>query len=442
MMCEQDIVLCDGVRTPIGHFAKSLAGFSPERLLELTIRNLLRRTKLDAELIDGVVAGWVGQGSHAPNIARIASLNAGLPLRTHGITVQCNCVSGMEAATIAGRSLSFEEGQVFIACGTESMSRMAYAVRGPRSHSALRTMDSLRQNWNDLWETEGVEIVDCIEEGLRDPIRHTNMAETAEICAQRYGISRQEQDDYAIETFRRCQAAWENGFYNSHVEAVEGFGKDEYIGLRAKLIKDPSMLRNAPFIFKRNEYPFSRFYEDFGPLIGKPWDEASCQPSVTLFNACARSDAAAAVLVTSGTKAKELGIKPICRLKAWAYWGYEPSQMGLAPAFAVDVALKRAGLKFADLDWIELHEAFAATVLSVFKVGEKEFGHRWREKWDAGRVNPNGGSIPLGHPLAATGTRLLLNLAYQMQTDPNARYGLAAACAAGGIGGAIIIERV
>ena len=446
MMCEQDIVLCDGVRTPVGHFAKSLAAVLPEKLLEASIRDLMRRTKLDPSLVDGIVAGWVGQGSHAPNIARIASLNAGLPLRTHAITVQCNCVSGMEAVTIAGRSLAFEEGEVFIAGGTESMSNIPYAVRGPRSHPALRSMDSLRQNWNALWDADGVIIADCIDEGLRDPIRHTNMAETAEICAQRYGISRQEQDDYTIETFKRCAAAWENGFYKSHVEpyaAPEGtIEQDEYIRLRAKLVKDPSMIRNAPYIFKRNDYPFPKFYEDFGGLIGKPYDEATCPPSVTLFNACARSDAAATVIVTSGRKAKELGLTPICRLKSWAYWGYEPSQMGVAPAFAADVALKRGGFSFDDLDWIELHEAFAATVLSAFKVGETNFGHRWKKKWEAGRINPNGGSIPLGHPLAATGTRLLLNLAYQMRTDTSCRLGMAAACAAGGIGGAIVVEKV
>jgi len=446
MMCEQDIVLCDGVRTPVGHLAKSLAGILPEKLLELSIRDLLRRTRLDPAVVDGIVAGWVGQGSHAPNIARIAALNAGLPLRSHAITVQCNCVSGMESVTIAARSIAFEEGEVFVAGGTESMSSIPYAVRGPRSHPALRSMESLRQNWNGLWETDGLTIADCIEEGLRDPVRHTNMAETAEICAQIYGISRQEQDDYAIETFRRCRQAWDNGFYQNHVEPVRTPGgtleKDEYVQLRAKLIKDPAMIRNAPCLFKRTDYPFSKFYQDFGPLIGKKFDEAASLPSVTLFNSCARSDAAATVVVTSARKAKELGLKPLCRLKSWAYWGFEPSQMGVAPAFAADVALKRGGFSFEDLDWIELHEAFAATVLSAFKVGETNFGHQWKKKWEEGRLNPNGGSIPLGHPLAATGTRLLLNLAYQMRTDPSAKLGMAAACAAGGIGGAIIVEKV
>lgn len=443
----KDIVLCDGVRTPIGHFAKSLSSVMPETLLETSIGHLIRRTKLNPETVDGIIIGWVGQGSHAPNIARMSAIRAGLPEHSHAITIQCNCISGMEAISIAAKNIITGEGDLFIAGGTESMSTMPFAIRGSRADRLLRSMDVLKEKWPEVWNEPGVTVKDCIEEGLTDPVKGLNMAQTAEVCAQRYGISREEQDEYTAETFRRCYEAEKNGFYATHVEPFmladkKILEKDEYIMLREKLVKDPSMIRNAPVLFQRNDYPFKKFYEEYGKYISvKSWDEGTCKPTVTLFNSCARSDAAAVIIVTNEKKAKELNLPIIARLRSWSYWGFDPARMGVAPAYAAKEALDRAELDFNDLDNIELHEAFAASVLSAFHVGEKEFGHKWRTKWEKGDVNPNGGSISLGHPLAATGTRLLLNLAYKLKADKNARIGMAAACASGGIGGAMIIEK-
>ena len=162
---------------------------------------------------------------------------------------------------------------------------------------------------------------------------------------------------------------------------------------------------------------------------------------MTLFNSCGRSDGASAVIVTTPERAAQAGLTPLAELKGWGYYGNEPAFMGVSPALAAPVALKEAGLSFKELDYVELHEPFAATVLSIFKLGP-EHDCDWRGKYESGALNPNGGSIALGHPLGATGTRLVLNLMYALNEDPQARLGLAAACAGGGTGGALVLEKL
>ena len=441
------VVLCGGIRTPIGHFAKSLSSVSPEHLLMLTINALLAKTTLYPHAVDGVVAGWVGQGSHAPNIARIAVLLSHLPEKAHAVTVQANCISGLEAISSAARHIVMGEGDIYIAGGAESMSSFPYAIRGDRSTKELRSLETLRANWSSLLDHEGIGIVDCIEEGLTDPVRNLNMAATAEVCAQMYSIDRKAQDAYALETYRRCLAAENSGFYASHVTPVEEHGqtyleKDEYPYLRENLVKKTEMLSKAPVLFDSSIFGIQHFYELYGPyILGKKYIEGQSQATVTLFNSCARSDGAAAVIVASEKRAKELGLEILAEIIDWGYWGNDPAYMGIAPVFATANALERAGIGFDQIDLIELHEAFAATCLSVFKVGREKYGHHWESKWKDGKLNPNGGSIPLGHPLAATGTRIVLNALYQMKAKPEIRYALSTACAAGGLGGAMLLKK-
>src|SRR5258706_6849767 len=441
------VVLCGGIRTPIGHFSKSLSAISPEHLLMLTINALLAKTTLYPHAVYAVMTGWFGQGSHAPNIARIAVLLSHLPEKAHAVTVQANCVSGMEAISSAARHIVMDEGDLYIAGGTESMSSMPYAIRGDRSIKELRSLATVRANWASLLDHEGIGIVDCIEEGLNDPVRNLNMAATAEVCAQMYSIDRKSQDAYAFETYRRCLAAEESGFYATHVTPVEEHGtkvleKDEYPYLRESLVKKPEMLGKAPVLFENSAFTMKHFYELYGQyILGKEYTEGQTEASVTLFNSCARSDGAAAVIVASEKRAKELGLEILAEIVDWGYWGNDPAHMGVAPVFATANALERAGISFDQLDLIELHEAFAATCLSIFKVGREKYGHHWESKWKDGKLNPNGGSIPLGHPLAATGTRIVLNALYQMKRKPEVRYALAAACAAGGLGGAMVIKK-
>jgi len=444
---SKKIVISTGLRTPIGHLAKSLSKVLPEDLMGAVIRELIKRSKLDPNQVDGVMVGWVGQGSHAPNIARIAALKTGrLPEKAHAMTVQANCVSGLEAVSSAARHIIMGEGDLYIAGGTESMSTFPYAIRGPRSAKPLRSLDRVKKEWNQLWENQEVTITDTMEEGLIDPIKKINMAATAEVCAQMFGISREEQDQYAHETFKRCFEAQESGFYSSHVVPYKQnnqvlLEKDEYVMLRKNLVKKPEMLKKAPALFDSEVFRIKEFYEKFGEhIVGKSYSPSD-KGTVTLFNSCARSDGAAAVIVTSEEKAKELGLEILAEIKSWAYYGINPAHMGIAPVFASQTACKRADLKFDQITNLELHEAFAATCLSIFHIGQEKFGQNWKGAWDEKRLNPNGGTIPLGHPLAATGTRILLNLIYAMKSDPKAQYGLATACAAGGLGGAMILQK-
>lgn len=442
------IVICTGVRTPIGHLSKSLASILPEDLMGAVIRDLVKKANLDPQYVDGVIVGWVGQGSHAPNVARIATLKAGrLPEKAHSTTLQANCVSGMESICSSARHIILGEGDLYIAGGTESMSTFPYAIRGPRSAKSLRSLQNLKSEWSRLWEDPEVCITDTMEEGLTDPVKRLNMAATAEVCAQMFGITRKEQDAYAHETFRRCLASEEQGFYKSHVVPFKHKGEtllesDEYIELRKNLVAKPEMMAKAPTLFGSEAFDIEDFYKAYGEhIVGKTY-APDAEATVTLFNSCARSDGAAAVIVTSYELAKDLKLEILGEIKSWAYHGINPAHMGIAPVFASQTALDRAGIQFGDLDQIEVHEAFAATCLSIFHVGREKFGHAWKKYWDEGRLNPHGGTIPLGHPLAATGTRIVLNLLHALKENPNGRLGLATACASGGLGGAIVVEKV
>jgi acetyl-CoA acetyltransferase family protein len=443
---SKTIVIAGGARTPIGHISRSLSGLTADALMVDALNATLSRARLAKDAVDGVIVGWVGQGFQSPNIARVAALRAGLPERVQSVTVQNNCVSSIESISSACRFILAGEGEVYLAGGVEVMSRLPYTIDGSRASKALRSFETVKAKWGELLTTPDVAVVDSIEEGLTDPVEKINMAATAEVCAQMYGISRAEQDDYARESFRRCLAGWKSGFFDSHVSPVVRDGKavlekDEYPFLREDLVEKPQMFAKAPALFDNSVYSLKDFYRDYGRHIpGKTYQEGM-KGSVTLFNACGRSDGAAAVVVTTAEKAKALGLDVLAEIKSWGFIGNNPALMGVAPALAAPVALQRAGVSFDALDQIELHEPFAATVLSIFKLGKEKFGHDWAAKNASGALNPNGGSIAVGHPLGATGARLMLNLAHALRKNPKGRYGMLSACAGGGVGGALVIER-
>src|SRR4029077_16627496 len=299
------------------------------------------------------------------------------------------------------------------------------------SRKELRSTETIKANWADLLSKEGVSLVDCIEEGLTDPVKKLNMAATAEVCAQMYSIDRAAQDAYALETYRRALAAGEDGFYATHTIPVVEDGKtllekDEYPYLRESLVKKPEMMAKAPVLFENSAFTMKDFYKLYGEhILGKSYQPGQTQASVTLFNSCARSDGAAAIIVASEKRARELNLEILGELVTWGYYGNNPAQMGIAPVFATAMVLERAGIRFDDIDLIELHEAFSATCLSIFKVGREKYGHHWESRFKDGKLNPHGGSIPLGHPLAATGTRVVLNALYEMKKNPKVRYALA-----------------
>jgi acetyl-CoA C-acetyltransferase len=439
------IVLCAGARTPIGHISNSLSNLQADDLMTDAVKATLDKAELPADKVDGLIVGWVAQSVEAPNIARIAVLKSGLPEQAQAVTVQNNCVSSIEAIAAAARFIMAGEGELYIAGGTEVMSRMPYIISGTRSQKELRNLEVVKKGWNTLLESQSVAVIDAMENGLTDPVKKINMAGTAEVAAQMYGVTREEQDAYALDSFKKTLSAWKRGFYNDHVVSVRRDGqvlldKDEYPHLREGLIAKPQMLTKAPALFDNSQYSIKDFFRDFGHYCdGVEYEEGKTKGTVTLFNSCGRSDGASAIVVTTEARAKALGLKPLAELKGWGFYGNNPAHMGVSPALAAPVALKNAGLTFDQLDNIELHEPFAATVLSIFKLGKQKFGHDWEAKLNAGRLNPNGGSIALGHPLGATGTRMMLNLLGALR-ESKGRYGMMAACAGGGMGGAMVVE--
>ncbi len=440
------IVLGAGARTPIGHIARSLAQVPPEDLMVAAMLETLKRSRVSPEAVSGVIVGWVGQSFHAPNIARVAALKAGLPEKVQTVTVQNNCVSSIEAIASAARFILAGEGDLYIAGGTESMSQFPYTFQGSRDMKPLRSLDALKKSWGTILEDQSVAVVDSMEEGLTDPVKNINMAGTAEVVAQMYGITREAQDAYAVESLRRNVKAWNEGFYASHVVPYKHgettIEKDEYPFLREDMLANPGRMAKAPLAFDNAAFTIKDFFGRYGGYMnGSRFDPEKTHGTVTLFNSVARSDGAAALIVTTEEKAKALGIEILGELAGWGFYGNNPAHMGVAPALAAPVALERAGLPFDALDQIELHEPFAATVLSIFKVGKDTFGHDWAAKDAAGKLNPNGGSLAMGHPLGATGARLMLNLLYAMKADPSKKSGMIAACAGGGMGGAMVVKK-
>lgn len=443
---DKKTVICGGARTPIGHISRTLARATPEELLRQAAQAALAKAGLKKDDVDGVVTGWVGQSFDAPNIARVSALRLGLPERVQSVTVQNNCVSSIEAVSAASRFIALGEGKAYLAGGTESMSLMPYTLKGSRAAKELRSLDTVRTRWAEILSGSEVSVVDSIEQGLTDPVKNINMAGTAEVLAQMYGITREEQDAYAHSSFKRCLEGWKKGAYADHVVPFRADGvvleQDEYVFLREDLVAKPAMFAKAPALFDNSAYSIKRFYEDYGKFVdGRKYEEGKTKGTVTLFNSCGRSDGAAVVVVATEERARELGLPILAEVMGWAFVGNNPAHMGVAPALAAPLALERAGIRFEDLDQIELHEPFAATVLSIFKFGREKFGHDWRAKNEAGSMNPNGGSIALGHPLGATGARLMLNLLHALKANPDSRYGMIAACAGGGMGGALVIER-
>lgn len=443
---SKTIVIAGGARTPIGHLSRSLTNLAPESLLVDALQSTIARAKLPKDAVDGVIAGWVGQAFSAPNIARVAALRAGLPEKVQSVTVQNNCVSSIESVASAARFILAGEGDLYLAGGVEVMSRFPYSIDGSRASKALRSLDTVKAKWGELLTSGEATVVDSMEAGLTDPVEKINMAGTAEVVAQIYGVDRAAQDEYARESFRRALEGWKSGFYQTHVVPVTRDGavvldKDEYPHLREDLVAKPQMFAKAPALFDNSAYSMKDFYRDYGRhMPGKAYQEGA-KGSVTLFNSCGRSDGAAAVIVTTTEKAKALGLDVLAEIKGWGFVGNNPAHMGVAPALAAPVALQKAGVSFDALDQIELHEPFAATVLSIFKLGKDKFGHDWAAKNASGALNPNGGSIAVGHPLGATGARLMLNLVHALRKNPKGRYGMLAACAGGGMGGALVVEK-
>jgi acetyl-CoA C-acetyltransferase len=397
----KEVVIVSGCRTAIGKHGGAFRKTPAQDLAATALQGAIERSGIDPNLFSDVIVGCIGQQSDAPNIGRVAGLMAGVPVHVPGCTIQRNCVSGMMSISMAYQAIQAGDGDVFLCGGVESMSTAPYVVRGARWGLKLR---------HDKF-------IDTLWEGLTDPVCDEVMGYTAENLAMMYDISQEEQDKFAVKSHQKAFRATRMGKFRDEIVPFRVYKRvaGEVVG-HEDIVED-ECINPGLTVQKAALYP--NVFKKGG--------------SVTPANACPISDGASAVVVMTAEKAEELGVEPLCTIRSYAYAAIPPDIMGIGPAYAVPMALERAGLELTDIDLIELNEAFAAQSLAVGIELEDQ-------GWDWDQVNVNGGAIALGHPVGCTGTRIVVTLLYEMMRQDSS-LGLATACVGGGQGGAMIIER-
>jgi acetyl-CoA C-acetyltransferase len=391
----EQAVIVSAARTAIGKFSGSLAGIPAPQLGATAIRAALERAKVDAAIVDEVIMGQVLAAGSGQNVARQALLKAGIPDGVPAMTINKVCGSGLKAVILAAQAIQTGNADVIVAGGQENMSAAPHVLMGSR--------DGFRMGDAKLVDT-------MIVDGLWDVYNQYHMGVTAENVAERYGIGRAQQDEFAAYSQQKAEAAQKAGRFADEIVPVlipqrkgdpVAFATDEFIKA-GTTVDSISGLRPA---FKKDG-------------------------TVTAANASGLNDGAAAVVVMSASKAKALGLKPLATIRAAGSSGLDPAIMGMGPVPASRRALERAGWKPADLDLMEINEAFAAQACAV----NKEMG------WDTSKINVNGGAIAIGHPIGASGCRILVTLLHEM-VRRDARKGLASLCIGGGMGVALAVER-
>jgi acetyl-CoA acetyltransferase family protein len=404
-MPDNELVIIDGVRTPFCKMGTDLASLAADELGRVAVQALLTRTGLDPGIIDEVIFGCVGQPPDAMNVARVIALRAGIPESVPAVTVHRNCASGFESVTTAAERMAAGRGSIFIVGGTESMSQipLLFSKSAARRFATLSRAKSPMQKLSvvgtmrprDFAPKSGLRL------GLSDPVSGLNMGETAELLARERGISRKQQDEFAL---------------RSHQRAVAGRARvsDEIcpVYLSGKAITQDNGARD-----EQTMEQLAKLNPAFDGALG----------TVTPGNSSQITDGAVSLLVMTAARARELGLKPLGRLDAYAYTGCDPARMGLGPVSAI----RKTGRPTSDADLIEINEAFAAQVLAVLG----ELGGVPQEK-----LNVNGGAIALGHPVGATGARLILTALKELQRR-DAHKALVSLCVGGGQGGAIWLSR-
>lgn len=391
----EDIYIVSGVRTAIGDFGGGLKSFYPSDLGGMVVTEALDRAGLKPADVQHVVIGQVMPTSAKDGmLSRTIALNAGIPFEVPALTLNRLCGSGVQSIVSAAQMMKLGEASITVAGGAESMSNVPYHDHGTR------------------WGTKMGDnmLVDALVQGLQDATGGYHMGITAENCADRHGVTREEQDALALEGHQRAIRAIQEGRFKEQILPVE--------------VKT----RKGVTVFDTDEHP--RADTNAETLAGM---RAAFKKdgTVTAANASGVNDGAAAVVLATKSEVDKRGLKPLARIVAWGHAGVEPEYMGEGPIKAVPVALERAGLKLSDMDLIEANEAFAAQALAV----AKSLG------FDREKLNPNGSGIALGHPVGATGTILTVKAAYELQRT-GGRYALITMCIGGGQGIALIIERV
>jgi acetyl-CoA C-acetyltransferase len=390
----EDIVIAGAARTAIGKFGGTLAKTPAADLGAHVMRKLMERSGLAPEQVSEVILGQVLAAGVGQNPARQAAIKAGLPDMVPAMTINKVCGSGLKAVMLAAQSVANGDADVVIAGGQENMSIAPHVLNGSR----------------DGFRMGDAKMVDSmIVDGLWDAFNQYHMGVTAENVAKEYAVSREDQDEFAVQSQQKAEAAQKSGRF-----------KDEIIPLEI-----PS--RKGPVVFADDEYPRHGATLEAMKGLKPAFDKNG---SVTAGNASGINDGAAAVIVTSARKAKELGLKPLARIRAFASAGVDPKYMGMGPVPASKRCLSRAGWEPKDLDLMEINEAFAAQAIAV----NRQMG------WDTSKVNVNGGAIALGHPIGASGCRILVTLLHEMARR-DAKKGLASLCIGGGMGVALAVER-
>lgn len=391
----KEVVIVAATRTAVGSFQGSLANIPAAELGAAVIRHLLEQTKLDAAQVDEVILGQVLTAGAGQNPARQAVIKAGLPHTVPAMTLNKVCGSGLKALHLATQAIRCGDADVIIAGGQENMSLSPYVLPGART--------GLRMGHANLLDS-------MVQDGLWDAFNNYHMGITAENLVEKFGISREEQDAFAAASQQKAVAAIEAGHFRSQITPIS-------IPQR----------KGDPIVFDTDEQPR---VETTLEALTKLKPAFKKDGSVTAGNSSSINDGAAAVLLMSAEKAKELGLPVLARIKAYANAGVDPAIMGIGPVSATRRCLEKAGWGLDELDLVEANEAFAAQSLSV----GKELG------WDASKVNVNGGAIAIGHPIGASGCRILVTLVHEM-IRRDAKKGLATLCIGGGQGVALAVER-
>ncbi len=408
-------VIIDGCRTAVGSMGGSLRPLSAYDLACAVLKGELDRTGIDPKEVDEVILGQCRQTSDEPNIARVAALKVGIPESASAHTVMRQCASGMTAVHNGAMQIMTGLSDVVLAGGTESMSNAVFYLRNARYGVG----------------TGNTELIDAVTEGQfrsqpQEMYGRYNMGATAEKIAETLGITREQQDEFSMESQRRAIAAIDAGKF-----------KDEIVPVTV-----PQGRKKPPIVFDTDEFPkrdtslekMSRLKPCFNIVTeedGRIFNSSELTGTVTAASSSGRNDGASCMLLMSEEKAAELGMKPMAKIIGMGTAGCDPKTMGLGPVYAVPKALKNAGLTMDDIQLIELNEAFAAQALGCIKL----LG--WENKMDI--INVNGGAVALGHPVGSSGSRIIITLMHEMKRR-GLKYGLATLCIAGGMGQATVIE--
>jgi acetyl-CoA C-acetyltransferase len=391
----QEVVIVSAVRTPIGSFGGSLKDLSATRLGAAAIKGALAKAGINPEQVQDVLMGCVIQSNLGQAPARQAAKFAGLPNSVNCTTVNKVCASGMKAISQAAQSIMLGDADIVVAGGMESMSNVPFYAESMR--------------WGNKYGNTSF-IDGLAKDGLTDVYDGKAMGNAAELCAKECGISREDQDKFAVDSYKRSQAAWEKGLFNDEVIPVE-------IPQR----------KGDLILFSKDEEPYNVKFEKI-PSVNPAFQKDG---TVTAANASTMNDGAAALVLMSKEKATGLGLKPIARILSYADAEQAPEWFTTTPSLAVPKAVEKAGLQMSDINYWELNEAFAVVGIENSK----------RMKLDPSKVNVHGGAVSIGHPLGASGARIIVTLINVLKAN-NARYGAAGICNGGGGASAMVIERL